>query len=189
MLYPIQKLVLNYTCAECIPELWNWIDHNFNFSFIIDLWSPCSASCGEGIRFRKVECKIFLEFSKTVATLPDRECPGLKPPETEICVDKPSCGPDQILSDNVNIVSETLPIVNGPEILPLISEEEKEPVYAWKIAGFTTCTASCLGGKIIHFRRKICKLYFITYFRPSGIYSDLRGKQERNTSGALLLWS
>ena len=122
-----------------------------------------------------------------MATLPDRECPGLKPPETEICVDKPSCGPDQILSDNVNIVSETLPIVNGPEILPLISEEEKEPVYAWKIAGFTTCTASCLGGKIIHFRRKICKLYFITYFRPSGIYSNLRGKQERNTSGALLL--
>jgi len=117
-----------------------------NPNFIIDLWSPCSASCGEGIRFRKVECKIFLEFSKTVATLPDRECPGLKPPETEICVDKPSCGPDQILSDNVNIVSETLPIVNGPEILPLISEEEKEPAYAWKIAGFTTCTASCLGG-------------------------------------------
>ena len=69
-------------------------------SFIVDQWSPCSASCGEGIRFRKVqdhhclhhhhrhhghhchhhhhdgfpkvECKIFLEFSKTVASLPDK---------------------------------------------------------------------------------------------------------------------
>ena len=48
-------------------------------------WGPCSADCGEGIRERRVECKIFLEFSKTVATLPDRKCPGPKPPMTEIC--------------------------------------------------------------------------------------------------------
>ena len=38
----------------------------------MDAWSPCSASCGEGMRFRNVECKIFMEFSKTVATLPDK---------------------------------------------------------------------------------------------------------------------
>ena len=119
-----------------------------NFSFIIDQWSPCSASCGEGIKFRKVECKIFLEFSKTVATLPDKECPGIKHPETQICVEQPSCGADQIQSDNVNILSETLPSINGPEILALTSEESKEPSYMWKIAGFTTCTASCLGGNI-----------------------------------------
>lgn len=48
-------------------------------------WGPCSANCGEGIRERRVQCKIFLEFSKTVATLPDRKCPGPKPAETEIC--------------------------------------------------------------------------------------------------------
>ena len=48
-------------------------------------WGPCSADCGEGIRERRVQCKIFLEFSKTVATLPDRKCPGPKPPMTEIC--------------------------------------------------------------------------------------------------------
>ena len=90
-----------------------------------------------------------LEFSKTVARL--------KLPETEICVDKPKCGPDQILSDNVNIVSETLPIVNGPEILPLISEEKKEPAYTWKIAGFTTCTASCLGGMFFNINTNVYK--------------------------------
>ena len=26
------------------------------------------------MRFRNVECKIFMEFSKTVATLPDKAC-------------------------------------------------------------------------------------------------------------------
>ena len=54
----------------------------------------CSAQCGEGFRKRKVECKIFLEFSKTVARLPDHKCPGPKPSETEICFaglcDKPT---------------------------------------------------------------------------------------------------
>ena len=106
-----------------------------NFSFIIDQWSPCSASCGEGIKFRKVECKIFLEFSKTVATLPDKECPGITPPETQICVEQPSCGVDQIQSDNVNILSETLPSINGPEILALTSEENKNQVICGRLQG------------------------------------------------------
>ena len=48
-------------------------------------WGTCSSPCGEGIRERKVQCKIFLEFSKTVAVLPDHECPGPKPATTEIC--------------------------------------------------------------------------------------------------------
>ena len=48
-------------------------------------WGDCSARCGEGIRRRRVECKIFLEFSKTIATLEDSKCPGPKPAETEIC--------------------------------------------------------------------------------------------------------
>ena len=92
-----------------------------------------------------------------MATLPDRECPGLKPPETEICVDRPSCGAEQVLADTVSIVRDTLVRGEqlGPEILPLMDSQEKaldqaagplEPSYTWKIAGFTTCTASCLGG-------------------------------------------
>ena len=109
------------------------------------------------MRFRKVECKIFLEFSKTVASLPDRECPGLKPAETEICVVRPSCGlQGRPMADmgagGDTLVHTLLPVVGAPETLALTveeggaGEEEAEGGYSWKIAGFTTCTASCLGG-------------------------------------------
>ena len=57
----------------------------FHCSFIVKDWGTCSVPCGEGIRQRKIECQIFLEFSKTVATLPDEKCPGPKPSTTEIC--------------------------------------------------------------------------------------------------------
>jgi len=113
-------------------------------NFIIGAWSACSASCGEGIRRRRVECKIFLEFSKTVATLPDRECPGLKPPETEICVDRMQCGPHGIMADTVGMVLS--PGENKPASLPLTVADERQESYSWKISGYTTCTASCLGG-------------------------------------------
>ena len=71
-------------------------------------------------------------------------------------------------------MGETLQGLNGPEMLPLLAEQSEKEVtvfitninifilttaiitslslcapkasYAWKIAGFTTCTASCLGG-------------------------------------------
>ena len=55
------------------------------FSFIVKDWGECSVPCGEGIRVREVKCQIFLEFSKTVANLPDDKCPGPKPITTEIC--------------------------------------------------------------------------------------------------------
>ncbi|XP_064107268.1 protein madd-4-like isoform X2 [Macrobrachium nipponense] len=49
-------------------------------------WSECSVKCGEGVRNRSVTCKIFLEFSRTVAVLPDDQCPGVKPPQSQRCV-------------------------------------------------------------------------------------------------------
>ena len=79
-----------------------------------------------------------------MATLPDRECPGLKPPETEICVDRLQCGPHGIMADTVGMV---LPVDNAPESLPLTIADERQVSYSWKISGYTTCTASCLGGK------------------------------------------
>lgn len=63
---------------------------NFD-SFIKDAeWGPCSVTCGEGVRKREVHCKIFLEFSRTIAKLPDYKCTGPKPSEeTERCVMEP----------------------------------------------------------------------------------------------------
>ncbi|XP_037781320.1 protein madd-4-like isoform X3 [Penaeus monodon] len=54
-------------------------------TYITGNWSDCSAKCGEGVRTRTVTCKIFLEFSRTVAVLPDDQCPGGKPAQTEPC--------------------------------------------------------------------------------------------------------
>ena len=161
-----------------------------HFSFIVDSWSPCSSSCGEGVRFRKVECKIFMEFSKTVATLPDKECPGVKPAETEICVETPSCespGREQIMSDELNVLSETLPSVNEPETLPLLLGDaaiEEEPSYVWKIAGFTTCTASCLGGDKLTF---VLKSLTPRPFRITRVHRDLRGGGQGEPRGSLPL--
>jgi hypothetical protein len=52
---------------------------------VAEEWGPCSSTCGDGIRKREVKCKIFLEFSRTIANLPDKECPGPKPSEEETC--------------------------------------------------------------------------------------------------------
>ena len=37
--------------------------------------------------------------------MPNKECPGLKPPETDLCVEKPSCsGDSQVLADSVSLI-------------------------------------------------------------------------------------
>ncbi|XP_064474423.1 protein madd-4-like isoform X2 [Ornithodoros turicata] len=96
-------------------------------SFIVGDWGSCSVTCGEGIQKRKVECKIFLEFSRTMAELPDKECAGIRPAEIQRCSLRP-CALDQ----NREQLADT--------------EQREEVSYSWRNAGFTPCSASCLGG-------------------------------------------
>ena len=83
----ISTFINNSFHIHCII-LWLWVIDALNisnFSFIVKDWGECSVPCGEGIRVREIKCQIFLEFSKTVANLPDDKCPGPKPITTEIC--------------------------------------------------------------------------------------------------------
>ncbi|XP_030381112.1 protein madd-4 [Scaptodrosophila lebanonensis] len=98
-------------------------------------WSPCSVTCGEGIRRRAFKCKIFLEYSRTVATVNDTLCEGPKPhDEVERCVEEPCMLPshgydDQFPRDSIKVG---------------VSEPGK--TYLWREQGYTSCSASCLGG-------------------------------------------
>ncbi len=117
-------------------------------------WGACSAKCGEGIRKRKVACQIFLEFSKTVATLPDHKCPGPKPPVTEICF-AGLCPPKTAPTDGEEDENEHDDV--GPSAAAFSSVQMEQPNalsltikktnnYEWKEMGFTDCSESCLGG-------------------------------------------
>lgn len=120
----------------------------------------------------------------------------MKPAETEICVDRPSCsltpGAQGMMADTAvtrltgaqQRLETKLTLVHEPETMALLrdeavrDEEELEeeldpaPSYIWKIAGFTTCTASCLGG--LQVRIKSFRSSIITcHFNFSGVNCDL----------------
>lgn len=120
-------------------------------------------TCGEGVRRRQVNCKIFLEFSQTIAKLPDDQCLGPKPVETEKCVMEPcsllenslyridtvgdSGYADSGLTDSYSRSSSgssggsaydsSIKVAPGSDV---------QTTYSWKEAGYTSCSATCLGG-------------------------------------------
>ncbi|CAG4995395.1 unnamed protein product [Parnassius apollo] len=115
-----------------------------------DDWGPCSATCGEGWRKKEVHCKIFLEFSRTIAKLPDSKCMGPKPTEeTERCVMEPcsmaygsSFGDSSIPSYGTGDRS----LVFGTSSNIRVAPGSPGKSYSWKEKGYTSCSASCLSG-------------------------------------------
>ncbi|XP_043590534.1 protein madd-4-like isoform X2 [Bombus pyrosoma] len=132
-------------------------------TFIAKEWSPCSVTCGEGVRHREVRCKIYLEFSRTVADLPDRQCSGPKPLEKEKCI----MGPCNLIENSLTYGIDTVGDSGYAE--PSLTDtyrssagsssgsgydagikvapgSDVQTTYSWKEAGYTPCSATCLGG-------------------------------------------
>ena len=159
------------------------------YRYITGEWSECNQSCGQGFRSRSVECKIFLEFSRTIATLPDEECPGLKPTSTEVCFGSrcsvlasgSSVGKNVETKKNntTSSVYDSVDSVNSiewPEAgkgIPKDSDSSlkssERETYEWRSDGFTPCSASCLGGKLF------CRCLLLLLFA-----SDIKQKRMRH---------
>lgn len=110
-------------------------------------------TCGKGVRRREVQCKIFLEISRTIAKLPDAQCPGPKPEETETCIMEPCTMPNQIIDtvrdgymdgmypDTYRSHSSSYESSGSSRV-----SSGSAKSYSWKEQGYTPCSASCLGG-------------------------------------------
>ncbi|XP_045680952.1 ADAMTS-like protein 3 isoform X1 [Phyllostomus hastatus] len=99
-------------------------------TFIAEPWSACSATCGPGVQVREVKCRVLLTFTQAETELPEEECEGPRPPAQRPCLLQ-ACedGPPALAPD------ASLPETDG------------ETTYHWEYAGFTPCTATCLGGR------------------------------------------
>ncbi|XP_054277879.1 protein madd-4-like [Macrosteles quadrilineatus] len=119
-------------------------------SFIAGSWGPCSVTCGEGSRSRKVNCKIYLDFSRTYATLPDSKCQGPKPAETERCSEQPCSFSNSVdtVRDGYGDLSyaDTYRSGSYSDTNIRVAPGSSGKTYSWKEQGFTHCSASCLGG-------------------------------------------
>lgn len=97
--------------------------------FIPEPWSACSATCGPGIQVREVKCRVLLTFTQTETELPEEECDGPTLPTERPCLLQ-ACA-------------------ESPASLELdapLYKKDSEMTYDWEYAGFTPCTATCLGG-------------------------------------------
>lgn len=96
--------------------------------FIPEPWSACSTTCGPGVQVREVKCRVLLTFTQTETELPEEECEGPQLPTERPCLLKPC---------------DEGPASSEPDTS---LQEDSRMTYHWEYAGFTPCTATCLGG-------------------------------------------
>lgn len=99
--------------------------------FIPEPWSACSTTCGPGVQVREVKCRVLLTFTQAETELPEEECDGPKLPTTRPC-----------LLQACDSSPASLELEDG-----YLHEKDSEMTYDWEYAGFTPCTATCLGGR------------------------------------------
>ncbi|XP_051991912.1 ADAMTS-like protein 1 isoform X1 [Xyrauchen texanus] len=98
--------------------------------FIRGAWGPCSRTCGAGTQRRMVKCQMLLSFSQTIADLPEDECEGQKPLETQPCYRTPCPGGRAEVESGMEVTSTS----------------EREELHDWEYEGFTECSETCGGG-------------------------------------------
>ncbi|XP_005381511.1 PREDICTED: ADAMTS-like protein 3 isoform X2 [Chinchilla lanigera] len=98
-------------------------------TFIPEPWSACSSTCGPGVQVRAVRCRVLLAFARTEAELPEDECEGPRLPTERPCLRQACPGSP----------APREPDSHAPQ-------EDSAGTFTWEYAGFTPCTATCLGG-------------------------------------------
>ncbi|XP_064608377.1 ADAMTS-like protein 3 isoform X2 [Liolophura sinensis] len=100
-------------------------------SFVVSSWSPCSASCGTGVKTRTVTCEVFLTYLDRIETLPDIDCNGKKPVSEKWCY----AGSCNSTNNTHDISWNDLP------------SDHSRDAYSWRYGNFTPCSKSCLRGR------------------------------------------
>ena len=80
---------------------------------------------------REVKCRVLLTFTQTETELPEEECDGPPLPTERPCLLEPC---------------DESPTSREPAATVSLQEKDSEMTYDWEYAGFTPCTATCLGG-------------------------------------------
>ncbi|VDN39834.1 unnamed protein product, partial [Gongylonema pulchrum] len=101
------------------------------FRFFPGQWSACSTTCGPGVATRTVECVAVQGITSNVIKLPDYECEGSPKPS--------AFQPCQVQQCPLNEPAEDPPVRGRSLTSPR--------AFKWDYGDWTTCSASCLGGK------------------------------------------